>query len=318
LDNTTRIAVCSRSFSQNIVLRKELLSKFSNVKFNDEGKSLNGEELIEFLQGVEGAVIALEYISKETLKNTPNLKFIGKYGVGLDKLDLDNMSAYGVQMGWTPGVNSTAVAELALGMSIDLVRKISESRAIAETGEWTQIKGKQISSLTVGILGFGFVGTKVAKLMKAFGAEVIAHDKKDLSAQMQEQGVQYVDFDTLIKRSNLLTLHIPNNVNNYHIINENVLSNMQAGSFIINTARGGLIDESALLSCLESHHIAGAGLDVFESEPPKLTNPLINRKDVIVTSHIGGSSQEAILAMGMAAIDGLTNYSDAKIFKQYL
>ncbi|GAB2695494.1 phosphoglycerate dehydrogenase [Aliiglaciecola aliphaticivorans] len=317
MDNSTKIAVCSRSFSQNSVLKKELLQKFSNVKFNETGSSLSGEQLVDFLADVDGAVIALEYIDETLLSKVENLKFIGKYGVGLDKLDLPAMSRFGVKMGWTPGVNSRAVAELTLALSLDLVRKISESRQVVNSGDWTQIKGKQLSTATVGILGFGHVGSKVAALMNAFGAKVIANDKQDLRSVMQEQGVEPVDFETLIKNSDVLCLHIPHNVANHHTIGESEMLNMKPGSYIVNTARGGLIDENALLDMLKSGQIGGAALDVLEIEPP-VNNALLGRDDVIVTSHIGGSSEEAILAMGRAAIDGLSNYSDAISYEKYL
>lgn len=317
MDNTTRIAVCSRSFSQNKVLRQELLDKFSNVKFNDDGKSLHGDELVSFLEDADGAVVALEYINKEVLDKAINLKFIGKYGVGLDKLDLVAMSASNVQMGWTPGVNSRAVAELTLAVSLDLIRKITESRKVVESGNWTQIKGRQLSTAKVGVLGFGHVGSKVAALMKAFGARVIAHDKQNLNESMLEAGVESVDFDTLVKESDILCLHIPHNAVNHHIIGKHEMSIMKSGSYIVNTARGGLIDEDALVLFLENNKIAGAALDVLEIEPP-IGNSLLQRDNVIITSHIGGSSQEAILAMGRAAIDGLSDYCDALTYQKYL
>jgi D-3-phosphoglycerate dehydrogenase len=309
--------VCSRSFSQNKVLRQELLEKFSNVKFNDDGKSLGGDELVSFLDNVDGAVVALEYLNEDILGKLKSLKFIGKYGVGLDKLDLEAMSASNVKMGWTPGVNSRAVAELTVALSLDLIRKISESRKVAENGEWTQIKGRQLSTAKVGILGFGHVGSKVAALMNAFGAKVIAHDKQNLSKSMEEACVESVDFSTLVKESDLLCLHIPHNAVNHHIIGEKEMAAMKRGSYIVNTARGGLIDEEALVTFLESSQLAGVALDVLEVEPP-IGNPLLKRNDVIITSHIGGSSQEAILAMGQAAINGLSNYCDAISYKKYL
>lgn len=307
---SVKVAVCSRSFSKNETLRKELLAAFPDTKFNDAGESLVGNSLIEYLQGVDRAVIALEYLTEDILSQLPDLKVVGKYGVGLDKLDLSAMSKANVKLGWTSGVNSTAVAELTLAMALDLVRKISKSREVVANGKWTQVKGRQISSLEVGVVGYGHVGSKVAKLFNAFGARVSAYDVKDLSKEMQSEGIKPTSWEQLVEKSDLITVHVPYCEKNHHLFDHSVLGAMKPGSFIINTARGGLINEQDLLEHLRTGHIKGAGLDVFEVEPPN-NNPLALMDNVLVTSHIGGSSEEAILAMGRAAIEGLKTYRDA-------
>lgn len=305
-----RVAVCSRSFSQNKILRTELLEQFPNTKFNDEGVSLNGEALVEFLKDADRAIIALEYLTEDVIQKLPGLKVVGKYGVGLDKLDLQAMSSAGIQLGWTAGVNSVAVAELTLALALDIVRKVSESQAVVAGGAWTQIKGLQLSSLKVGVVGYGHVGSKVARLFKAFGSEVVAYDIKGLEQQMECDGITPTNWGIMVKECDLITLHVPYEKSNHHLIDDEIMSSMKFGSYILNTARGGLIDEVSLLNHLESGQIKAVGLDVFEVEPP-VNNPLVGRRDVVVTSHIGGSSKEAILAMGRAAITGLSQFSDA-------
>lgn len=304
-----KVAVCSRSFSQNETLRKELLKQFPNTKFNDEGISLNGDSLVEFLKGVDRAVLALEYLTDEVIQQLPDLKVVGKYGVGLDKLDLHAMSRAKIKLGWTAGVNSIAVAELTIALALDIVRKVSESQAVVADGEWTQVKGLQLSSLKVGVIGYGHVGSKVSRLFKAFGSDVVAYDIKGLEQEMKNDGVTPSSWNTIVKECDLITIHVPYDKQNHHLISDKVMSSMKPGSYILNTARGGLIDELSLLLHLESGHIRAAGLDVFEIEPPR-DNALVNRSDVVVTSHIGGSSKEAILAMGRAAISGLSDFTD--------
>ncbi len=310
MDSISKVAVCSRSFSQHPTLRSELLEAFSNVKFNDEGLSLEGDKLIEFLKGCDKAVIALEKVDSDLLSALPELKVIGKYGVGLDKLDFKAMDKAGVKLGWTAGVNAQAVAELTLGMALSLVRNMPESQELVKGHGWKQIKGKQLSSMTYGILGCGHVGKSLVKLLKPFGCRIISYDITDQSNFYKEYGVESVDFQTLISNATVLSIHIPKTEKTKNIIDRDILSQMKKGSILINTARGGLVDEVALLDMLNNSHIAAAGLDVFDVEPP-VDFSLVDHPRVIATTHIGGSSEEAILAMGRAAIYGLNHFQTA-------
>ncbi len=315
--STTRIGVCSRSFSNNEALRIELLSEFSNVKFNDSGRSLNGDDLVEFLQDCEGAIIALEYIDEGILSRLPKLSFIGKYGVGLDKIDFEAMDRNNVKMGWTPGVNSTAVSELTLNLALSIVRNTMQSAELAKTLEWKQVTGKQLSSLVFGVLGYGHVGTKVAALAKAFGCDVLVYDKVDKSDECSLAGVKFVSKNEMFETADLISVHVPGNLETHHLIGANELSIMKDSSYLINTARGGIIDETAVLQSLESGKLMAVGFDVLEIEPP-VSDLLINHPKTLITTHIGGSSEEAILSMGRAAITGLLSYknaSDYALFK---
>ncbi len=314
MDLDTKIAVCSRSFSQNLQLRSELLAKFKNVKFNETGRTLAGQELVEFLIGSKRAIVGLEKINEEILNALPELKVISKYGVGLDNLDRVSMKNYSVSLGWTSGVNATSVAELALFMSLYLVRNISSAVKCIRSGEWKQTQGSLLSSSTFGILGCGHVGKALVKLLKPFNCKILVNDIKNYSQFYEEYGVQEVGFETLIKNSSILSIHIPKDKLKLPIISKEVLEKMHKGSIIINTARGGLIDEEALFEKLNSGHIAGAGIDVLEEEPPH-DFKLIHHPQVISTPHIGGSTFESILAMGRAAIVGLTNFKSADLYE---
>lgn len=316
MNTKDKIGVCSRSFSRNPLLRAELMKQFENVKFNDEGVSLNGDSLIDFLADCDGAVIALEYINDDILSRLPKLKFIGKYGVGLDKMDFDALDKHQVKLGWTPGVNATSVAELTLNMALNIVRNTAESNRFAEKMHWKQITGKQLSSLTFGVFGFGHVGTKVAKLAKAFGCDVKVFDKVDKSKECADLGVDFVCFSEFLKQADILSVHVPGNQETFHILGAPEFEQMKKGSYIINTARGGIVSEEGLLAALNEDHIAAAGFDVLETEPPTSLE-FISHPKTFVTTHIGGSSEEAIIAMGLAAIDGLTNYTTASKFQKY-
>ena len=303
------LVIASRSFSKHPVLRKEVLKRYPNAKFNDEGLSLNGESLIEFLDGHEKAITALEKIDDSILKLLPNLKVIGKYGVGLDMIDLHAMKRHGVNLGWTGGVNKRSVSELVISYSIALLHRTIFANAEVRKGKWYQVKGRQLSDCTVGIIGCGHVGKDLVKLLQPFNCKILANDVLDFKDFYKKYGVTSVGLEELIRKSDIVTLHLPLDKSTQNILDSDKLSLLKNDAVLINLARGGLIDEVALKELLNNNKIAGAALDVFEVEPP--VDPSFATMDnVLITPHIGGSTEEAILAMGMAAIEGLENSED--------
>ena len=303
------LVIASRSFSKHPVLRKEVLKRYPNAKFNDEGLSLNGESLIEFLDGHEKAITALEKIDDSILKLLPNLKVIGKYGVGLDMIDLHAMKRHGVNLGWTGGVNKRSVSELVISYSIALLHRTIFANAEVRKGKWYQVKGRQLSDCTVGIIGCGHVGKDLVELLQPFNCKILANDVLDFKDFYKKYEVTSVGLEELIRKSDIVTLHLPLDKSTRNILNSDKLSLLKDDAVLINLARGGLIDEVALKELLNNNKIAGAALDVFEVEPP--VDPSFATMDnVLITPHIGGSTEEAILAMGMAAIEGLENSKD--------
>lgn len=299
-----RVAVTSRSFSKHPVLRAELLAQYPNTKFNDAGLSLNGDALVEFLQGIEKAITALERIDESILSRLPNLKVIGKYGVGTDMIDQSALAKYGVRLGWTGGVNRKSVAELAIAMMISLLRHLPYARDEVLAGRWRQIRGYELGQRRVGILGCGHVGKEVAILLKAFGCEVLAHDLLDFLEFYSQHKIRAVSFDELLAESDILTIHVPLDDSTRRMLGVEQLKRMKPGIMLINVARGGIVDEGAMKQMLQKKHIGGAAFDVFEVEPPE-DMELLSLPSFMVSPHIGGSSEEAVLAMGRAAIDGL-------------
>ena len=303
------LVIASRSFSKHPVLRKEVLKRYPNAKFNDEGLSLNGESLIEFLDGHEKAITALEKIDDSILKLLPNLKVIGKYGVGLDMIDLHAMKRHGVNLGWTGGVNKRSVSELVISYSIALLHRTIFANAEVRKGKWYQVKGRQLSDCTVGIIGCGHIGKDLVELLQPFNCKILANDVLDFKDFYKKYGVTSVGLEELIRKSDIVTLHLPLDKSTQNILDSDKLSLLKNDAVLINLARGGLIDEVALKELLNNNKIAGAALDVFEVEPP--VDPSFATMDnVLITPHIGGSTEEAILAMGMAAIEGLENSED--------
>ena len=170
MNNQDKVAVCSRSFSKNKMLRKILLEKYSKVKFNDNGLSLNGDNLIDFIKGYEKIIVGLEKITPLVLDASPNLKVISKYGVGTDNLDLKAMKDCNVKLGWKGGVNKRSVSEMALCLMLMMIRRLNEAVYDVKAGNWDQIKGNLLSNKTIGILGFGNIGLDLYKLLSPLSA----------------------------------------------------------------------------------------------------------------------------------------------------
>ena len=307
------LAIASRSFSKHPVLRKEVLMRYPDAKFNDEGLSLSGDSLVDFLDKHEKAITALEKIDDSILRHLPDLKVIGKYGVGLDMIDLHAMKKYNINLGWTGGVNKRSVSELVISYSIALLHKTVFANNEVKKGEWSQIKGRQLTDCIFGIIGCGHVGKDLVRLLQPFNCKILAHDILNFKDFYDKYRVIPVGIEDLICQSDVITLHLPLDKSTKNILDRDKLSLLKNDAVLINLARGGLIDEVALKGLLKSNKITGAALDVFEVEPP-VDQSFANMDNVLVTPHIGGSTEEAILAMGMAAIEGLENSKDPLSF----
>ena len=300
----TRIAVCSRSFSRHPILRRELTDLYPDVTFNDEGRALAGEELIEFLQGHKKAVTALETLDASVFAAVPELKTVSKYGVGCDSIDLDTMADAGVKLGWTGGTNRRSVAELVISFAVQILRHLPQARAEVLDGVWRQHVGRQLSERTIGIVGCGHVGKDLGVLLRAFGCRVLANDILDFPDFYAKNEIVPVGLEELLRQSDIVTLHLPLDETTRNILSAERLALMKPDAMLINAARGGLVDETALKGALKDGRLSGAAFDVFATEPPE-DHELLNLPNFIVSPHIGGSAEEAILAMGRAAIEGL-------------
>jgi D-3-phosphoglycerate dehydrogenase len=280
------------------------MDRYANVTFNDQGKSLSGQELIDFLRGHVKAVTALERLSAEVLAALPELKVVSKYGVGLDMIDLEAMERLGIVLGWTGGVNKRSVAELVIAAAISLLHKVPWANLEVRAGRWYQIRGNQLTDRTVGIVGCGHIGKDLAVLLRAFNCRVLAHDILDFPDFYARYEIEPVSLEDLLRRADIVTLHLPLDDSTYNILSAPRLELMRPGAYLLNLARGNLVDEVKLKEMLLSGRLAGAALDVFAQEPPDDLE-LLNLPNVIATPHIGGSTEEAVLAMGRAAIAGL-------------
>ena len=304
MNTTEKVAVCSRSFSKNTVLRTELLTRYAQVTFNDAGLQLAGDRLVEFLSGHDKAITALEMIDDYVLSRLPELQVIGKYGVGLDMIDLNAMSRHGKRLGWTGGVNRRSVSEMVISFAIAMLRHIPAAQREVLSGTWRQHVGSLLSGRTVGIIGCGFIGKDLVELLQPWNCTLLANDILDFPDFYARYSVAPVGLKELLQRSDVVTLHVPLDESTRNMLSATRLALMKPSAILINAARGGLVDEAALKAMLVTKRLAAAAFDVFAVEPPQ-DQELLALPNFLVSPHIGGSAEEATLAMGRAAISGL-------------
>ena len=307
LPMTYKIAVTSPSFCQNIDLVEELKTTFPELRLNTSGKKFNRDELTQFLADVDGAVIGLDIIDAELLGNLPNLKIISKYGVGLDGIDQEALKRQGISLGWTPGVNRKAVAEQTIGCMIGLARNLFGSIRAMGNGKWIKDGGFQLSDAKVGIIGLGHVGQQVVEMLQPFGCKILANDIENRAEFARRWDVLLASKEQIFQDCDLISLHVPLTPLTAGMIDLNFLKAARKSCFLINTSRGGVINESDLFIALSENLISGAYSDVFEVEPC-LDSPLLKVDTFFATPHIGGNSKEAVLAMGRSAIEHLRKY----------
>jgi D-3-phosphoglycerate dehydrogenase len=301
------VAVASNTFSNDDSLRAALSARFPAAFYNHTGRVLAGEELVAFLRPGAAAIMGLERIDAALLDACPSLRVIAKFGVGLDNVDLPGCAQRGIAVLSTPGVNALAVAELTLGLMIGVARRIAIATHHLKSGRWVRHGGVQVLGKRVGLIGLGNVGRQTARVLRAVGCQVLAHDLLDLREYCAVHGLEQCTFDEVLRQSDFVSLHVPLTGRTRSLIRRDQLRAMRPTAFLINTSRGGIVDEDDLADALEQGVIAGAATDVFAEEPTRNTR-LLALDNFIGTAHVGGNSREAIHAVGTAAIENLLRH----------
>ena len=263
-------------------------------------KGISAEELLKVIGEYDAVIVrGRTKITEDVLAASDKLKVVGRMGVGVDNIDLKAAGARDITVVNAPVATTVSVAELTLGLMLSLIRGIPKADAGMKTGQWLkkELVGTELYQKTLGVIGFGNIGEAVTKRALAFDMKVIAYDPVRPAGEIKSAGAEPVSFETLLKQSDMITMHIPHIKSTHYLLNEDAFSLMKDGVRIICAARGGVIEQSALLAAIESGKVAGAALDVFESEPPG-TNPLPMHDKVVATPHIGAQTKEAQLRAG--------------------
>jgi D-3-phosphoglycerate dehydrogenase len=272
----------------------------------DVAGSLDECALIARIPEYEGLIVrSATRVTRAAIAAATRLEVIGRAGAGVDTIDVEAATERGIIVMNTPGGNTTAVAEHTLALLLALARRVPVADATLKAGRWekTRLQGVELLGKTLGILGLGRIGTEVARRALGFRMQVLAYDPYLTRDAAERLGVESVELDELLSRSDFITIHTPLTGDTRHLIGEAELARMKPGVRLINCARGGIIDEAALACALASGHVGGAGLDVFEQEPPPADHPLLRFEQVVLTPHLGAATDEAQSAVARAIAD---------------
>lgn len=299
-----RVLVTSTSYGMNDAsLRTELEAVVGEVVYNPTGHPMTPDELVALIPRIDGMIAGLDYIDRSVIEAADVLRVIARYGVGLDRVDLDAARTRGIVVTNTPGANAASVAELTVGLMLVLARHIHVANVQTRRGEWPRLKGVALAGATVGLLGLGAIGRRVARMLSGFDCHMVGFDpavSKDEAATMH---VEWIERDDVIRQADFLSLHLPAAPQTENMLNAAVFTMMKDGAYLINTARSELIDEDALLAALKSGKLAGAALDTFREEPPSADHPLLQLEQVVLTPHTGSHTNSATNTMGRMALD---------------
>ena len=302
------VAVTSRSFSTNQFLVKKLKESYPNVSLNLTGKTLKENELVKFLANADKAIVGIEIIDKDILDQLPKLKLISKYGVGLNNLDLDECKKRNIQIKFQPGSNKQSVAEFTLLLMLNSLRQVHNNKTEIIEGNWTQAKGQELKGKKIGIIGFGNIGSCLVGLLKPFGNKILFFDERKFSSaeidKFDDKNLKQASISEVLSTSDIVSIHIPLSSGTKNMINKNAFKQMRESIILINTSRGGIVDEVELYKFLKNNNLAFASFDVFEHEPA-FKSPLLKLDNFFASSHRASLTEQGIESMGIAAINGL-------------
>jgi len=298
---------------------KELRSRYV-VEIHNGKIPISETKLRSKIENIEGLIcFPYDKIGSDLIDAAKNLKVISTYSVGFDHIDTQYAKKKKIRVGYTPEVLTDATANLTFSLILDVVRRVSEGDRIIRNGKWRQIYGPydylgiDLQGKTLGIFGLGRIGSALAKRANSFDMKIIYHNRKPVSKNKEKSlGVKYVMFDNLIEQSDILSIHVPHTNETNQLFDMKIFKRMKKSSFLINTARGKIVNEKDLIIALNKKIIGGAGLDVYESEPISEKHPLTKIQNVVLTPHIGSSTKETRAKMAEITIQNLILGIDGK------
>jgi len=287
------------------------------LPFSSLSKALE-KKFAKALRGAEGILLRPGYITPSLLNQLPDLRIIAVHGAGVDQVDINACTERGILVTNTPGANADSVAELTIGLMVSLIRHIPQSvgRVRAEL-VWGEARhtGRGLKGKILGLIGIGKIGERVAKIATSLGMEVIAYDPGLSGKKIRSRGASPTKFDVLLTVADIISLHAPHISTTNHLIGPKAIAKMKKGAFLVNTARGALVDEKALTCAVSSGRLGGAALDVLEREPPDFTTSIFKAPNVIITPHMAGSTTECLELIAQTASEDIARAIQGKQVK---
>lgn len=302
-----KILITPKSFVQAKDKADEVFRQYDlEIVENKTGKTLTKEQMLDLCSDVDGIIVGIDPMDEEILRRAPRLKAISKYGVGLDNIDLKVAKELDIKVKKAVGANTRSVAELTVGLFFALSRNLMQAAHDVKAGMWNRSIGHEVQGKVVGIIGFGAIGREVAKMSMGIGMKVMAYDPYFNDMELAKTlNTNMTNISDILEKADFVSLHLPLNNDTKKIINIESLSKMKRTAFLVNTARGELVDEEALYEALKRGIIAGAAQDVFSQEPPSDQHKLLSLDNFILTPHIGAYTKEATERMVMISVKNL-------------
>lgn len=267
---------------------------------NPYGRPMTRDELLTVVGDIDGAVVGVDTWNEKIFVHAPKLRAMARFGVGVDNIDLAAAKAHGIQVTNAKGMNSNPVAELTVGLILSTLRNVPAFNASIREGKWDRFMGRDLAGMTVGLLGFGDIAQRVAKKLSGFDVSICAYDLYPNLEKARELNVEMVSMEEALHRADVVCMHLPSLPATHHIMDARTFGMMKDGSYFINTARGALVDETALAQALRSGKLTAAAIDVFDQEPVRRDNPLFALPNLFATPHTAAETYDTYHNVGLA------------------
>lgn len=296
-----KVLVTATNYSTYCSAAKALLEENGvEVIENPYGRPMTRDELLTVVGDIDGVVVGVDTWNEEIFAHAPMLRAMARFGVGVDNIDLAAAKAYGIQVTNAKGMNSNPVAELTVGLILSTLRNVPAFNASIREGKWDRFMGRDLAGMTVGLLGFGDIAQRVAKKLSGFDVSICAYDLYPNLEKARELNVEMVSMEEALHRADVVCMHLPSLPATHHIMDAQTFGMMKDGSYFINTARGALVDETALAQALRSGKLTAAAIDVFDQEPVRRDNPLFALPNLFATPHTAAETYDTYHNVGLA------------------
>lgn len=314
-----KVLVTATNYSQLCAAGKKLLEEHGcEIIENPFGRPMTPTELQAFAPQADAVVAGVDTWNSSIFSQMPKLKVISRFGVGVDNINLEDASKAGVKVTNAAGMNANAVAELTIGLLISAMRHIPQLYQTTRQGQWDRFVGEELINRKVGLLGFGNIARYVAKKLMGFEVEVSAYDKYPNLEAARDLNVTMCDKEEILRNSDVVILLLPSLKETYHFMNDDAFGMMKPGSYLINTARGALVDEAALYRALTSGRLCGAAVDVYETEPTQKDNPLFTLDNVVTTPHTAAETYKTYHDIGLLTAQAILDVFNGREPKNLL
>lgn len=296
-----KVLVTATNYSTYCSAAKALLEENGvEVIENPYGRPMTRDELLTVVGDIDGAVVGVDSWNEKIFAHAPMLRAMARFGVGVDNIDLAAAKAHGIQVTNAKGMNSNPVAELTVGLILSTLRNVPAFNASIREGKWDRFMGRDLAGMTVGLLGFGDIAQRVAKKLSGFDVSICAYDLYPNLEKARELNVEMISMEETLHRADVVCMHLPSLPATHHIMDARTFGMMKDGSYFINTARGALVDETALAQALRSGKLTAAAIDVFDQEPVRRDNPLFALPNLFATPHTAAETYDTYHNVGLA------------------